>query len=165
MCYSGSVAPFTGSSVFQECAAGNFAIHSFNEVMMQWDIMESCEESVPGYSANDTGSTDFAVCYSGYVAPFTGSSVCQDCDAGTFAGHSFKETMLCDIMESCEECAPGYLANDTRSTDCAQCSSRSVAPFMDGMKVDNDRLGQLRGLERRERRQRSTWPAQRAWSV
>ena len=25
-------------------------------------IMESCEESVPGYSANDTGSTDFAVC-------------------------------------------------------------------------------------------------------
>ena len=48
VCYSGSVAPFTGSSVFQECAAGNFAIHSFNEVMMQWDIMESCEESFPG---------------------------------------------------------------------------------------------------------------------
>ena len=30
-------------------------------------------------------------------------------------------------MESCEECAPGYLANDTRSTDFTQCSSRSIA--------------------------------------
>ena len=28
-------------------------------------------------------------------------------------------------MESCEECTPGYLANDTRSTDFTQCSSRS----------------------------------------
>ena len=59
--------------------------------------------------------------------------------------------MQCNIMKSCEECAPGYVANDTGSTDCAQCSSGSVAPFMDGMKVDNDRLGQLRGLGRHEK--------------
>ena len=34
-----------------------------------------------------------------------------------------------------------------------------------GMKVDNDRLGQLRGLGRHESRQQSTWPAQRAWTA
>ena len=33
---------------------------------------------------------------------------------------------------------------------------------LNSMKVDNGRLGQLRGLERHESRQRSTWPAQRA---
>ena len=54
--------------------------------------------------------------------------------------------MQWEIMESCEECAPGYSANVSGSTDCAQSSSGSVAPFMDGMKVDLDRLGQLRGL-------------------
>ena len=106
-----------------------------------------CEECAPGNLANDTGSTDYAVCYSGPFAPFTGSSVCQECDAGTFAVHSFNEvSMQCDIME----CATGYLANDTGSTDCAVCYSGSVAPFIDGMKVDNDRLGQLRGLGRHE---------------
>ena len=43
-------------------------------------IMGSCEESVPGYSANDTGLTDFAVCYTGYVAPFAASSLFRECE-------------------------------------------------------------------------------------
>ena len=73
--------------------------------------------------------------------------------SGTFAVHSFNEvTMQCDIMESCEECAPGCVANDTGSTGCAVCYSGPVATFMDGMKVDLDRLGQLRGLARHESR-------------
>ena len=63
----------------------------------------------------------------------------------------------------------GRLWSRARSTlldiDCAQSSSGSVAPFMDGMKVDNDRLGQLRGLGRHESRQQWTWPAQRAWTA
>ena len=34
---------------------------------MQWDIMESCEESAPGYPANFSGSTDCAQSSSGSV--------------------------------------------------------------------------------------------------
>ena len=41
-------------------------LYSFNDVTMQWNITESCEESAPGYSANH-GSTDCALSSSGSV--------------------------------------------------------------------------------------------------
>ena len=42
------------------CLTSFCLLYSFNDVTMQWDIVESCEESAPGYSDNFSGSTDCA---------------------------------------------------------------------------------------------------------
>ena len=49
--------------------------------------------------------------------------------------------------------------------DVAHVHHHSLLPIPPLQEVDNDRLGQLRGLGRHESRQRSTSPPQRAWTA
>ena len=63
-------------------------LYSFNDVTMQGDIMESCEESAPGYSANH-GSTDCAQSSPGSVVVLSGPpSQALVMATGTFASTS-----------------------------------------------------------------------------